>query len=182
MLLRPATDDEVAALEHARRRGGEFDLPGRSFSYAEPLRAPGPGEIYVVAQPFVEFEREGALERWDGAEYHGRFVSTERDATLDLLELVEDARENLVDLFADMRTARFDLSSTPRPTDAHLPTQQQLTFAPAPPPGLTWTDAHLRRMGRRTRSRTRAVAIDARQGVFRTVSPRGPSRLGRARA
>jgi hypothetical protein len=76
----------------------------------EPLREPGPGEISVVALPFVEFEREGAHERWDGAEYHGRFVSTERDATMDLLELVEDAKENLVDLFADMRIAGFDVS------------------------------------------------------------------------
>jgi hypothetical protein len=110
VLLRPATEAEVAALEQAHRGGAEFELPGRSFNYAEPLREPGPGEIYVVAQPFIEFEGEGEHERWDGAEYHGRFVSTEHDATLDLLELVEDAKENLVDLFADMRIAGFDVS------------------------------------------------------------------------
>jgi hypothetical protein len=43
-------------------------------------------------------------------EYHGRLVHTDRDATMELLELVEDAKDDLVELFADMRIARFDVS------------------------------------------------------------------------
>jgi hypothetical protein len=110
VLLRLATDEEVAALEHARRRGAELDLPGRSFSYAEPLREPAPNEVYIVAQSFAEFERGGAHEQWAGMEYHGQVIPVDRDATMELLELVKDARGDLVEIFADMRIARFDVS------------------------------------------------------------------------
>jgi len=110
VLLRLATEDEVAAIEGERRRGAEFDLPGRSHSYAAPLCDLQPGDAYVVAQSFVEFERDGSHERWDGMEYHGRSVPTDRDATLELLALVEEASEDLVDLFADMRIARLPIS------------------------------------------------------------------------
>lgn len=45
-----------------------------------------------------------------GMEHHGHVIPVDRDATMELLELVEHARGDLVEIFADMRIARFDVS------------------------------------------------------------------------
>jgi hypothetical protein len=106
VLIRLATDDEVEAVEYARR-GREFELrPSRSHFYVQPDRPLDEGELYVVSQAFVEFA-DGTDERWVSFEHHGHRVSVVDDATLDLLKLAQDTA---VEDFADLRIAGLAVS------------------------------------------------------------------------
>jgi hypothetical protein len=106
--LRLPDQEELHAIERARA-GGEFELP-RSHSYTEGS-LPGPDEVYVVSQAFVEFAGDDGVQRWESYEHHGATLPTDRDATLELLQLAEDTAHDLVeDLLSDMRIAHLDVS------------------------------------------------------------------------
>jgi hypothetical protein len=117
--LRLAADDEVRAVESARR-GREFVLtPSRSLMFTSPGGPLNPDEVLVVSQAFVEFASDDASERCHSYEHHGHTAPTNRDATMELLELAEETFEDLTDIFADMRIAklgvsRWDFMSAPR--------------------------------------------------------------------
>lgn len=102
------------------RHGREFALtPSRSFRFTQPEHPPADDEALVVSQAFVEFSRDGSEERWASCEHHGHAVPTSRDATLELLRLVDEAVEDLTDLLSDMRisglgVSRWELMSAPR--------------------------------------------------------------------
>jgi hypothetical protein len=118
--IRLATQDEVRAVEGARRGHGFALESGRSFRFLAPDRPLAKGEAYVVSRAFVDFVDEGVEERWGSAEHHGWRVSTIDDATIDLLNLAEEtADEGLLELLADMGIAglgvsRWALMSAPR--------------------------------------------------------------------
>jgi hypothetical protein len=111
VLIRSATDDEVRAVE-AARRGREFHLEGpRNWRLELAPAPPAAGEALVVGQAFVDFEDGGSQQRWVAAEHHGQVVSLVRDATLDLLSLAEEAaREGLIELLSDMGIAGLGAS------------------------------------------------------------------------
>lgn len=115
--MRLPREDELRALEHARR-GGEFELD-RSHTYVHG-DSPAADEVYVVAQAFVEYTEGTDVQRWVSYEHHGHKVSMRHDATLELLELADEAAGDLIaDLLADMRIAglgvsRWELVSAPR--------------------------------------------------------------------
>jgi len=119
VLVRSATDDEIAAMDRARS-GDDHALEGfPSYHYTENDPAPA-GFVPVVTQAFVEFTRSGDVERWASFEHHGHSVPGDRDATLELLALVEEAVGDLrEDLFPDMRidgldVTRWEFNSAPR--------------------------------------------------------------------
>ena len=91
VLLRAATEDESREVERAVR-GGDFEPhPPRSYRLSVPERPLLDGELYVVAQTFVDFDDGQARQRWGGAESHGRRISLDDDATMDLLALAREA-------------------------------------------------------------------------------------------
>jgi hypothetical protein len=100
--IRAATPDEVSAIAAARRGGDAvFDSP-RSYSITldTPVQE---GDIRVVCQAFGEFSDGGEPERWVGSEYHGMVLPTQRDATLELLELAREAIDDRIDFMSDLR-------------------------------------------------------------------------------
>ena len=67
--------------------------------------------MFVVSQAFVEFEVEGAVERWVSYEDHGHRVPVHEVATCDLLSIADDtAIEGLADLRADLNIAGFKVA------------------------------------------------------------------------
>jgi hypothetical protein len=119
VLLRLADEDELRAYEGVRIGEAEFAFADRSYIHDGSDTA-GDDEVYVVAQAFVEFANEHGVQRWASFEHHGHAISTQKDATLKLLELAQDAGHDLVsDLLGDMRIAdlgvsRWELVSAPR--------------------------------------------------------------------
>jgi hypothetical protein len=117
--LRLATDEEVRSVE-SLRRGRDFVLdPPRSSVCVAPERPPADDEVYVVGEAFVEFTDDGEGHRWTAYEHHGHTVPVRRDATLELLRVVEETSGDLIDLLADMRHAgvrvsRWQVMSAPR--------------------------------------------------------------------
>jgi hypothetical protein len=115
--LRLPDPEELQAIERTRA-GGEFELP-RSHSYTEGP-PPGPDEVYVVSQAFVEFADDDGVHRWGSYEHHGATLPTDRDATFELLQLAHDTARDLVeDLMSDMRieglsVSRWEFVSAPR--------------------------------------------------------------------
>jgi hypothetical protein len=106
--LRLPDQEELQAIERARA-GGQFELP-RSHSYTEGP-PPGPHDIYVVSQAFVEFADDEGVHRWESFEHHGATLPTDRDAALELVQLADDTAHDLVeDLMSDMRIARLGVS------------------------------------------------------------------------
>lgn len=110
VLIRAATDQEAAAVERARRPGGEFELvPPRNFSFSQPYARPRDDEIVSVA--FVDFTDDGVRERWTGSEQHGHYVTTTRDASKDLLALAHDTEvDGLLEMLTDMRIQRLPVT------------------------------------------------------------------------
>jgi hypothetical protein len=116
--LRLATDAEARAVA-AAAGGGEFSLtPPRSFAFAAPERPPGDDETLVVCQAFVDVDHRGVSHRCHGPEHHGQAVSTVHEASLDLLRLAGEAREDMLGILGDlriagMRVSRWQLMSAP---------------------------------------------------------------------
>jgi hypothetical protein len=54
-----------------------------------------PDEVLVVSQAFIEFTRDGMRDCWRSLEDYGVAVPTSRDATLELLRLVDDTVDDL---------------------------------------------------------------------------------------
>src|SRR4051794_15036344 len=108
--LRLPHEDEVRALDRARR-GGEFELEGHhSYKYAG-LAPPSADEVDVVAQAFVHFTDGAADQRWGSYQHYGHVVPLRRDATLELLKLVDEVAGDLIeDLLSDMRIAGLGVS------------------------------------------------------------------------
>ena len=104
--IRAATPDEVGAIQAAR-------------SYTIKLHAPvEESDVGVVSQAFVEFTDGGGTERWVAMEHHGESVPTDRDATLELLELARETLEDRIDLLSDLRigslrVTRWQIFSAP---------------------------------------------------------------------
>lgn len=117
--MRLATEDEVRAVEEAQH-GHEFALvPSRSHRFAEPQHPLADDEVLVVSQAFVEFSRGRSPERLADCEHHGHAVPTNRDATLELLRLVDETAEDLIEILSDLRIAglgvsRWEIMSAPR--------------------------------------------------------------------
>jgi hypothetical protein len=132
VLIRLATDEEVRAVERARR-GREFELePPRSYRFQEPEWPVTKSEVYVVSQAFVDFVDDNAEERWTSAEHHGHQLSVIDDATKELLALADEtAAEGLVDLLGDMGIAglgvsRWTMMSAPRRIELALELEARL--------------------------------------------------------
>ncbi|MDA0171829.1 hypothetical protein OJ998_22205 [Solirubrobacter taibaiensis] len=123
MLIRQATEDETRAVE-GTLRGREFMLePARSFVFAQPDRPRTDTEVFVVARAFVDFDDGSETETWTGSEHHGVSISVSEDATIQLLELAEEAAGyGLTELLAGIGIAglgvsRWQLMSAPRRID-----------------------------------------------------------------
>lgn len=57
--IRAASGDEVLAMA-AARRGADYDLgPGRSYEVALPEPGPGPQDVLVVSEAFVDLDEGG---------------------------------------------------------------------------------------------------------------------------
>lgn len=114
--LRAATDEEIQAAT-AARHGLSYALgPAVSFMMATPDPPPGPDDVMIVAQAFVDLS-DG--QRWTSYEHHGHAVPGARDASLELLRLAADVVDDLTDLLGDLRIAgtgvsRWALFSAPR--------------------------------------------------------------------
>lgn len=107
--VRVATDAEVQSIARAHR--GDFVLtPPRSSDFTRPAGPLANDEIYVVTQAFVELTTADGPQRFGSTEHHGHSLSLRDDATLDLLKLARDAAEDLIDLLADMRIAKLDVT------------------------------------------------------------------------
>jgi hypothetical protein len=119
VVVRLATDEETRSVE-SMRRGRDFILdPPRSSVCAVPAGPLGDDEVYVVSQAFVEFIHDGEALRWTAYEHHGNAVPVSRDATLELLRVVDETCGTLIDLLADMRHAglrvsRWEVLTAPR--------------------------------------------------------------------
>jgi hypothetical protein len=104
--IRAATPDEVGAIAAARRGGEVVFNPSRSYSLH--LDAPvAVGDVRVVSQAFVELADRGETERRVAMEHHGGSLPTDRDATLELLDLAREALEDRIDLLSDLRIGRL---------------------------------------------------------------------------
>ena len=119
VVIRLATDDEARVVESMRRgRDVMFDPP-RSSMFTGTGSPLADDELYVVGQAFVEFTDGGEAQRWTSYEHHGHAVPVSRDATMELLRVVEEASGDLIDLLSDMRIAdlgvsRWQIMSAPR--------------------------------------------------------------------
>lgn len=132
VLIRLATEAEVHAAKQAIRER-QFDLePPRSFFFAGSEHPLAEDEVFVVGQAFTEFDVGSGAQTWHGSEHHGHRASMLVDATMDLLELAEEAvGDGLMDLLADMGIAgleisRWQLMSAPCRIDLSLDLQSTL--------------------------------------------------------
>jgi hypothetical protein len=116
--IRAATPDEVRAVA-AARRGGKVGLePTRNYTFHVPRSALPEDALYVVSHAFVEFTDSCETERWVAMEHHGESVATQRDATLELLDLARETLEDRIDLLSDLRigglrVTRWQIFSAP---------------------------------------------------------------------
>jgi hypothetical protein len=116
--IRAATPEEVSAIAVARRGGKVVLGPGRSYTFDQLRSVVQEDELYVVSQAFVEFMAGGETERWVAMEHHGGSLPTDRDATLQVLDLARETLEDRIDLLSDLRIAgpgvtRWQLFSAP---------------------------------------------------------------------
>jgi hypothetical protein len=84
-------------------------------------RPPADDEVSVVGQAFVDVILDGHEDRWTSFELRGLTVPTDRDATMDLLRVVDAtiAEGGFIELLGDMGIAglpvsRWELMSAPR--------------------------------------------------------------------
>jgi catechol 2,3-dioxygenase-like lactoylglutathione lyase family enzyme len=75
-------------------------------------------EVSVVAQAFVELDVDGTPDRLEGHTHTGERVSMRSDASVELLRLAREHRDDVIDLLADMgiggwKVSRWELMSAP---------------------------------------------------------------------
>jgi hypothetical protein len=116
--IRLAGDREVVAV---RKWDKGFDAtlePARSYRFVG-INGP-PDGVFVVSQTFVEFDTDGAVERWVSYEDHGNRVPVSSSATSALYAIAEETwGEGIADLHGDLgmseiAVSRWELVSAPK--------------------------------------------------------------------
>ncbi len=122
-MIRQATEEETRAVERALR-GHEFVLePPRSVVFAQPDGPRTDTDVFVVAYTFVDLDDGSKTQTWTGTEHHGVSISVGEDATIELLELAEEAAGyGLTELLAatgiaGLGVSRWQLMSAPHRID-----------------------------------------------------------------